>query len=724
MKSLLPLLILTLLSLSSAVSAVGDGSNVTDTVALSLSKGWNLVGISTEPDEHALETLTDNHPQITAIWNYCGDCTATGWQRWIRDFTQLTQPQADDLTSLQIYKGYWFHLDDAVTTAITGNSVTGPFQLTQSGWSMIAVDTPVTDMQSLMEPHNLDSIWSWENGQWKSYLTDIPYFLNSLSALERGKGYYGFASSLPDYPDASDSGNDASDSNVQADSSGSLTIQQDVPVPMNLDGESITVILPVTAPDGTTLQFSLMNTPASGSVISIDATSGSLVYQPNSDATGNESLQYRVVDNEGLSVEGEVEIPLSLDISGTGSGMLPDASGSIILTSDAILTSQSIQPGGGYSFTDLPVAEYVLQAVISGHDSGNARVVTPTAVAQPLNATLQPNVRTLFPRAVPTTTTDFTAIPLPVDRFRYHWEEDVSVSGSEYSAYINQPHQITVLEQQIELPDLTAATRLQRHYNVLLSDADQQWSREHAYRLLETMKSIPQQTRSSYAVQTLVPSIWHLTNDHLPNDITITDSTDSQGNLIQRNVVVSSDIFTYASPKLVQVDGKRGVYYSKRLHHALVRFVTSEGTNNSAADKILRERFGLSIQVDDYSRVTGEDGANFQSFHPWELVEIINLFEEMPSGFHKITGLDFLIRRQDGHPHPLYPDAPAVAWPTRSEGYIEFMDIAFTSTSIDYLHRLIVHEKSHFIWEKRNFSITPCSYAFSRQTFPLSKSGR
>ena len=48
--------------------------------------------------------------------------------------------------------------------------------------------------------------------------------------------------------------------------------------------------------------------------------------------------------------------------------------------------------------------------------------------------------------------------------------------------------------------------------------------------------------------------------------------------------------------------------------------------------------------------------------------------------FYKIPELRYLVRRLDGTPHPLYPDAAAVAW--TDAGYIEFMDKAFLGGSI------------------------------------------
>ena len=72
------------------------------------------------------------------------------------------------------------------------------------------------------------------------------------------------------------------------------------------------------------------------------------------------------------------------------------------------------------------------------------------------------------------------------------------------------------------------------------------------------------------------------------------------------------------------------------------------------------------------------------------------MLEEYPTGMLKTPGLNYIVRRLDGLPHPLYPQAGAVAWPT--EGYIEFMESAFKGGRADNTHRLILHEKAHFLW--------------------------
>ena len=108
--------------------------------------------------------------------------------------------------------------------------------------------------------------------------------------------------------------------------------------------------------------------------------------------------------------------------------------------------------------------------------------------------------------------------------------------------------------------------------------------------------------------------------------------------------------------------GKRGIYYSKRLYHAVIRFITEDGTNLSRIERILENRFGVKVSEIDYDKLTknttSETGDRFQDFYPEELLQILNMFEEMPEGFHKIPNLKYLLRRNTGQDHPLYPTAP------------------------------------------------------------------
>ena len=365
-----------------------------------------------------------------------------------------------------------------------------------------------------------------------------------------------------------------------------------------------------------------------------------------------------------------------------GSGAFADVT--VLLTGTGVLRTASLDSDGRFEFHGLADGLYVVKVGKPGHRSSPARTFL---VADGGQVNVGNADRT------------FHLEPLGSDTFVYHWEEDQSASGYEYSAHVNRPLEFEFLDEEATAADNSSADQLLHDYNVMLvDDGDDVWTQEHAYRLWQTMESIPQRKRDSGHEQSLPPSHWLLVSEHIAEDIQI--ETGANGS---RTVSISADAFVYASPRIARIEGKRGSYYSKRLHHAVVRFVTGNGRDEDAYEKILQERFGVTTRITDHTTypeltagTTDEPASRFQEFHAEEIVRIINNFEEMPGGMHAVAGLKYLVRRLDGTPHPLYSEAPAVAW--TGPGYIESMDTAFNATSILYVHRLIIHEKAHFLW--------------------------
>ena len=277
------------------------------------------------------------------------------------------------------------------------------------------------------------------------------------------------------------------------------------------------------------------------------------------------------------------------------------------------------------------------------------------------------------------------------NEFRYCWEESQSTSGTEYSANIVKPLTITFADESIEIPNISYAEKLYIDYGVILESTSLDWTNDQAYAIYQTLKKIPQNIRNE-ANDRRVFSKWTLTDLQIQDDISFDKSSKNIA------VTIETSVFENANPRIASVDGKKGIYFSNKLHNALVRYITDGGKDASAVNKILLERYGVTTDIDDYSALTGEQATRFQAFQAEELVAIISMFEEMPSGYHKIDGLDYLVRRINGADNPYYPEAPAIAWD--SSGYIEFMERAFNTVSIDYLHRLILHEKAHFLWAK------------------------
>ena len=284
------------------------------------------------------------------------------------------------------------------------------------------------------------------------------------------------------------------------------------------------------------------------------------------------------------------------------------------------------------------------------------------------------------------------AIASQGEAYTYHWEIDETPQGAE-SASLIEPVQVVLLDEVVEVASHSASLQLLEKYSVHLGT---EWNANHAYSLLRTFESIPQAMNYPYDEEPTVPSsVWMLSDRHIQNDIAV-EIRDGQ-----RVVTVAREAFTYAEPLLAEIDGVRGRFFSKRLHQAVVRFVTDNGADRHALERILQERYAVSVNVPDYRELTkdttGEDAGRFMPFKNEELMALASMLEEFPQGMRHTPGLNYLVRRLDGTPHPLYPAAGAVAW-TKS-GYIEFMESAFKEAGPAFIHRLILHEKAHFLWE-------------------------
>ena len=294
----------------------------------------------------------------------------------------------------------------------------------------------------------------------------------------------------------------------------------------------------------------------------------------------------------------------------------------------------------------------------------------------------------------------FATLPLSAEEqetqlqnlWRFHWELDETPEGQE-SATPVAPMEVILLDEPVEIASHSASLALMRKYSVHLGP---EWSPGLAYRLLQTFESIPQEINNLRAdAPSVEASFWQLSDQHIHTDIEVKYRDG------QRIVTVAAAAFVHATPLLAEIEGVRGRYFSKRLHRAVVRFVTDDGADRYALEHILRERYAVRINIPDYSELTrhttGEHAGRFSEFKNEELIALVSMLEEFPSGMLKTPGLKYLVRRLDGTPHPLYPGAPAVAW--TGVGYIEFMESAFKAQGFDDIHRLILHEKAHFLWD-------------------------
>jgi hypothetical protein len=268
--------------------------------------------------------------------------------------------------------------------------------------------------------------------------------------------------------------------------------------------------------------------------------------------------------------------------------------------------------------------------------------------------------------------------------FAYHWQDDGQPGGKEYRAHRNEPL-VVELGHELGATDTSAALRLERDWGVVLGDGGATWTPQQATQLGETLQALGPVSRAQRAAQ------WELVPGHLEHDVEL-----------GRDGVVrlSAAAFTNAGARAAQVAGRSGRVSSQRLQRAVVRIVTDEGRDLESVERLLKTRFDVTTRVSDYAALTRattrESAERFQDFHPWERLLLLDMLVELPAPLQCVSGLNTLVRRLDGTPHPSAA-VPAIAW--TGAGYIEFMESAFEPRNLDQAQRLVLHEMAHFLWQ-------------------------
>ena len=271
----------------------------------------------------------------------------------------------------------------------------------------------------------------------------------------------------------------------------------------------------------------------------------------------------------------------------------------------------------------------------------------------------------------------------------YQWEKDQLPSGQE-TVFVPQTIQVEIRNTGINASLTSSASyTLSSRYKVYLSP---EWDEDKAYLLLTALKDM---AVGNYAPWYRNPSYWILSDAHVAQDIDLGPDVEVEyGSL--RTITIASEAFTHAHPFVAEIDGVQGKYFSKRLWRAVLRFATyipGEGIQHKVIDNILQENYGVTVHVPDYEVLTGEPAYNFSKFSYEEILGIMIMFEEYPSGMHVTQGLKYLIRRA--------PD-PFVIYTARAnieKGFIEFTDKAFEDGITHDTQRIILHEKAHFLWD-------------------------
>ena len=202
---------------------------------------------------------------------------------------------------------------------------------------------------------------------------------------------------------------------------------------------------------------------------------------------------------------------------------------------------------------------------------------------------------------------------------------------------------------------------------------DSIWTTKRAQSLLDILESISPEPDLN-----ITTSTWRISDEEIQNDIKI----ESQKGI--KSVTISSDVFPIQEVKENSVP-------DKRLFHAVVQFITENGTNRSAIKIILMGRYGISIDVSSYeslfNRKPEDEGAVLTDFENKDLMIFISILEKFPQALHKMPQLKYVVCRSDD-----IFDAAGKAWSTLN--FIEFAESFFNSRSFDRISGFLMVNNS------------------------------
>jgi hypothetical protein len=153
----------------------------TVTQSIALTKGWNQIAIGLDTgSQHVSDLFGDHLGHIKQI--IAGD----------RLFDPSLPAFLNTLDTLKVGEGLWIEASESVAAIeITGLEVSSVNIELKTGWNFVG--SPITEMRSLAEAGS--SLEAWEKVSQitdgtRNYLSNLPTFLNTLSAFEPGQAYW------------------------------------------------------------------------------------------------------------------------------------------------------------------------------------------------------------------------------------------------------------------------------------------------------------------------------------------------------------------------------------------------------------------------------------------------------------------------------------------------------------------------------------------------------
>ena len=152
--------------------------NVTETQTLSLKAGWNLVSFYVEPTDMSAATVL---------------ASISSSLLQIKDLTRSYDPNIpaflNTLDNLSVKDGYWVKMSEDVSFDVEGTVPSGASISVKSGWNLVGYPR-LTGEATGDELTSLGSTVVQIKNLTKSFDPSLPSFLNTLSTMVPGSGYW------------------------------------------------------------------------------------------------------------------------------------------------------------------------------------------------------------------------------------------------------------------------------------------------------------------------------------------------------------------------------------------------------------------------------------------------------------------------------------------------------------------------------------------------------
>ncbi|MBC7262868.1 MAG: metallophosphoesterase [Chloroflexi bacterium] len=164
------------------------------TAYLPIVVGWNLLSLPIEPDSSALEDLlAPIAGAYDLVYAYEGCDQADPWKKYDTN----VPPFLNDLQDIHETEGFWLHGTSTTTLPVSGHRVSEVTIPLCAGWNLVGyplgTSQPVTYALRTIDGW-YDLVYAYDASDtadpWKKYDVNVPPFLNDLTELRPGWGYW------------------------------------------------------------------------------------------------------------------------------------------------------------------------------------------------------------------------------------------------------------------------------------------------------------------------------------------------------------------------------------------------------------------------------------------------------------------------------------------------------------------------------------------------------